>query len=185
MNSIVRDAIICSWECALAGTPVTYLSGPITTGPRLFDALRAGGTTDRRVIINLNSQDLRKAAAQLRAGGGGVVVEPASLTVPGWTQADYIGLWDEFIGRFAKEVRFMPGWEFSAGCAAEFARATELGRATLSLSGDAITAQLGRSRLIAALAEIQSLGGVQLLAGWTATITDAVCRLSRLAPAAA
>jgi hypothetical protein len=183
MSSAVRDAVMCAWECALSGTSVTYLSGPVTTGPRLVKALQAGEAVDQRAIIIANGAALREAATQLRLGGCLVVVEPASLTLPGWTQSAYIQLWADFIGRFARETRFMPGWEFSAGCAAEFARATELGLPTLSLGGNEISPQLGRSLLVTALTEIRGLGPEQSLARMTLAITEALGRLSRLASA--
>lgn len=130
---IVHEAVLQAWDCAFADKRVVYLSGPITTGPRLVEAVR-NGIPDRDAIVReANSADLVSTAQRLRAERGEIVVEPASLNIFGWSQHDYLRLWDAFIERHVRLVVFMPGWQFSAGCAMEFAQAIEHGVATETL----------------------------------------------------
>jgi hypothetical protein len=180
MNDPIFQALMGAWECALAGSEVTYLSGPITTGPRLLAALRAGANLDERALIEVNCREMRAAADGLRADGrDAIVVEPGSLSVTGWTQSDYIGLWEHFIERFATAIVFMPGWELSAGCAREYARAMEKGLLASTLSGSPLLPAEGRVRLAAALKDIEPYGRHPSIARLMEAITSALDRLSR------
>lgn len=140
-SSSLHSAIMQAWECAFADMSVTYLSGSITTGPRQVERLRAepvAGMT-KAAVMQENCADLRVTAARLRRERGEIVVEPASLNIVEWSQADYLSLWGNFIERHVNLIIFMPGWEYSAGSAAEFARALMHDVRTESVSGSPIT----------------------------------------------
>jgi hypothetical protein len=158
-----HEILIQAWECAFLGSPVAYLSGPITTGPRFVRWYSAAGRelTDQRLfkllhrqnVIDANTRDIREAAVHLRSILHEPVLEPASLVIPQWTQDEYIELWARVIERFASRIIMMPGWEYSSGCTAELLRAfthdvpaTTLDGAALSLSNavDLISEALGR-----------------------------------------
>lgn len=142
-----HSLIFQAWRCALGQSRIIYLSGPITTGLRWIDALKAGEANAQSDVIAANSQDLLAAAAALRTNATAIVIEPASLTVGGWSQTDYLTLWTELIERHAGEVRFLEGWAFSNGCAHEFERALRLGIPTLNLAGVPIVRESGLSAL--------------------------------------
>ena len=179
MDSPLHLAVIGAWECAIAGVAVTYLSGPITTGPRLLESLRAGESLDERTVIDENSRDMRVIAERLR-GRGGIVVEPGSLSVVGWSQQDYLALWEAFIGRFATEVVFMPGWEFSAGCAREFACAMECELPTRALVGSPIGLEEGWASLAAALEELEPYQKHPAIPRVLSAIDEAIKRLAKV-----
>src|ERR1700733_14220250 len=124
-RSEIHEAIIRAWDCVLAGSDVAYLSGPLTTGLRHVEQARSGASIDSfaQQIVQENSKELTTAAQRLRKTRNKIVVEPASLHVPDWSQVDYYMLWEMLIERHVQVVIFMPGWEYSAGCAVEFARA--------------------------------------------------------------
>lgn len=137
-----------AWEYAFADTSVTYLSGPITTGLRHVERLRAeagAGLTKataiptKAAVIQENCIGLRATAARLRRERGEIVVEPASLNIVEWSQRDYLSLWGSFIERHVNLILFVPGWEYSVGCASEFARARMHDVRTETVSGSRIT----------------------------------------------
>jgi Domain of unknown function (DUF4406) len=136
--------IFQAWKCALGDARIIYCSGPITTGRRWVEALVAGEEDGAKArVMAENCDALRTAAKRLRTEAFAIVVEPASLTVPGWSQDDYLFLWTEMIERHAGEVRFLPDWALSNGCAHEFERALLHGIRTCDLEGQPITQQHG------------------------------------------
>src|SRR4051794_3774000 len=102
LHSIILEA----WDCAFAGSPVAYLSGPITTGLRHVERVRSGDDSpdSKQAIIRANSEMLIETAKRLRTERSEVIVEPASLNVEEWTQADYLKLWELFIERHVRLI---------------------------------------------------------------------------------
>lgn len=138
--SALHQSILQAWEGAFANTPIIYLSGPITTGRRFVERIRSGLEPKAfPSILHENSADLQTVAERLRRERREVVLEPASLNVVEWSQKDYMALWDRLIERHVRLMLFMPGWEYSAGCALEYARAIEHNVRTESVSGAPIT----------------------------------------------
>lgn len=154
----LHTAILQAWDCAFAGSRVAYLSGPITTGLRQVERLRIGDETKdgKYAIIRENSEALISTAQRLRAERGGIIVEPASLNVEEWSQADYLELWELFIERHVRLIMLMPGWEYSFGCATEFARAVEHDVRTETVSGSLITAEDGIALITSACENLRT-----------------------------
>ncbi len=154
LEPCVRDQhllIFQAWRCVLGDARVTYLSGPITTGARWVDAVMQGrADTARDTVIAANNQALLEAAARLRATSGTVLIEPASFAMPGWSQTDYLVLWTGLIEQHAGEVRFLPDWPLSNGCAHEFERALGHDIPTRDLVGNPISREQGAAALGAA-----------------------------------
>src|SRR5690348_344367 len=100
-SGALHKAIIGAWECALSGSRVIYLSGPITTGFRYAQLVRNGKPADmaREQAIQKNIGDLLETAKRLRRERDEIIVEPASLHLPEWSQAEYHRLWEELIER--------------------------------------------------------------------------------------
>ena len=145
---VYHELIFSAWRCALGDTRIVYCSGPITTGKRWIEAVEAGEYEAARPhVVAQNSEDLLTAARNLRLVLNRVVVEPASLEVRSWSQDDYLYLWTELIERHAGEVRFLPHWAYSNGCAHEFERALTHGVATLELDGRPIGRRSGLDEL--------------------------------------
>lgn len=157
-----------AWDCAFAELPVAYLSGPITGGPRFIQWYDTRGQLikDKKNykaehhanVVQPNERDLRDTARQLRLRLGQTIVEPASLQVTDWSQHDYMTLWEEFIEKHAARVIMMPGWEYSSGCAAEFAHACEHGIPVYSVVDQPIATLQGLRLLREALDVIGRLG---------------------------
>ncbi|MEY9885572.1 hypothetical protein [Bradyrhizobium sp. USDA 329] len=149
LESREHRLLMQAWECAFAGTSIVYLSGPITTGPRFVRWYSEVGKSLadrseyakalREHVIEPNNKDLQAAATRLRLRLREPVLEPASLNIAEWSQVDYLTLWDRVIERFAGRVVLLPGWNFSAGCAAELSRAIRKGLPIETIDGSSIS----------------------------------------------
>lgn len=175
----LHRVILQSWLCVVGARKVVYLSGPITTGFRLLEAVRTGGAIAGAIDSNLT--DLAAAAERLRSTTGSIVLDPSPLAVDDWSQADYMLLWTELIGRHASEVRFMPGWQYSLGCVGEFIHAVRIGVATKDLEGVAIPEGEGRSLVTASISDMDGLADRSarvraLRDGLAATMAEIVAR---------
>lgn len=178
----LHTAVLQAWDCAFAGSPVAYLSGPITTGLRQVERIR-GGETSREAkydVIRANSRALIETAQKLRADRVEVIVEPASLNVAEWSQADYLQLWEEFIERHVRLIIFMSDWEYSIGCATEFARAVMHDVRTETISGSPITAEDGVALLTAAYENLSADDAGGALKELASSIKKIILRLSAL-----
>lgn len=136
-----HSLIFQAWRCILGNDRrVTYVSGPITTGPRFVTARENGiAEADKSAVINANIAEIVEAAESLRRDSGRIVIEPGSLLVQAWSQEDYLTLWTALITRYIAEVRFLSGWQMSIGCALEYARAVENGIVCCDLDGTPIS----------------------------------------------
>lgn len=152
------DAMLQAWECAFASDPAIYLSGPIRTGPRFVELLRAGADPETAGVaaFERNCAELRAAAARLRKERHQAVVEPASVDIQGWSRHDYEKLWRAFIERYASLVLFMPGWQYSLGCALEYLCALSKGVRAEDVGGGELTVGAALSLLRAARDDLLS-----------------------------
>jgi hypothetical protein len=168
-ESIQHRLLLQAWESAFADTPVTYLGGPITTGPRFLRWYERQGQALvedrtkfqallRSEVIKPNEADLLRAARELRRERTEPVIEPASIHVAEWSQEDYFTLWERFIERHATRIILLPGWQYSAGCAAEFQHACHRGIPVESRDGLPISLGSGLELLRDATEEINRIG---------------------------
>jgi len=156
-------------RCGDARHPFAYLSVPLTTG-RAYIEQRARyarvGVDDakeiqaeRRRTVSSNRSRAYEAAKRLRANMRGMVIDPSRFgDVPGWGQSDYHEFWVNVIGRFAEEVFFLDGWQYSVGCTIEFSTAIRLGLPTLTTEFVALNAATGSELVHAAVREYVAFG---------------------------
>lgn len=143
-----------------------YLSGPITTGLKFVSWQRGEGgaiedeggwSVARRLkVIEPNCATLLQSAEALRKDGLDVI-EPGSFETGSriWPQPDYYELWKLVIARHACAVRFLDGWQFSAGCAVEFLCALQCDRPTFTMDGKGLPKEEALALIDRALPEIQ------------------------------
>lgn len=140
-----------AFRAAGADDGSVYLSVPITSGQRelkLMAALRCSSDqlrSDHREqwvadVLRPNEENAAGYARRLREMlPHQLVINPAELNVPGWSQHDYAGFWEAFVERFAARVVLAPGWEFSRGARAEVRLAIRLSLPILDMNGSALT----------------------------------------------
>lgn len=156
-GSPFHEAILQAWDCALVGSQVVYLSGPITTGPRYVRLLRQGKSSAASMeqLRRKNIDDILLNVQRLRKQRHEIVIEPASLNLPAWSQSDYHLLWEHLIERHVALIILMPGWEYSAGCAIEFAHASKHGIPAETLSGSSVSVADGIAALTTACEDLR------------------------------
>jgi len=108
-----------------------YVSVPLTTGLRFVEWFGSTGRyldkESREYQQALKAEvvlpNVQRAALFLelfRWRHMGLIIDPTSLDVPRWTQAEYLHFWTTVIQRHARRVIFLEGWQFSRGCTIEF-----------------------------------------------------------------
>lgn len=173
---LVRDLPVGSqellkkYEQLCASRPAVYLSHPITTGPRFLEWRKEvaahhlpedevyGGRLKREVI----AENVRRAAP-LRARiaesfGDQEIIDPTEVDVPHWKQWDYHRVWAEVLERFVDTIVFADGWEYSTGCAVEYAVVLDLGLEALDARLEPLTAARANELLEKAAAELKAVG---------------------------
>lgn len=144
------SVVLSTLDCVLNGESAAYASSELTTGKRLYALMREHGLSDaKRLIDQIGQEEYRRlvwepnvAAAKSFArrlrrelGPAGQVITPAPLIAPGWSQPEYLQLWETVIRTRVSEVHFNDGWEHSSGCAFEFMVAQDVGVPTFTERG--------------------------------------------------
>lgn len=155
--------------CLMAGPKAIYVSTPITNGERLLGWLR-GVSPElkadvasyeaqlREQVIAPNCADGTQFANKVRNDTGREVIDPAPFMVPGWTQEEYLDLWEQVIVQYASEVRFNDGWAYSNGCAQEYLIATKAGVPRYDSSGQPLSVSQACSLLQKVIPALQYAG---------------------------
>lgn len=163
---------LSAFDCVLDGEKALYASSELTTGKRLYDLMREVGVRDveslkrkigeeayRLRLWEPNFAEALDFARQVRAlSGGELVVTPAPLVVRGWTQPEYLSLWETAIRTRIKKLFFGPGWQYSNGCAFEFSVAWDAGLPACDAEGRPLDLEAGAALIAAAAAELESGG---------------------------
>jgi hypothetical protein len=162
------DQLIQALACVVDGKVATYVSGPITTGqhfvawyiregfryiqgsPTYVDALQ-------QEVIKVNQATITEVTKRMRSFRR-LVIEPATLEVSGWAQANYISFWLKVIDTFACEMVMVPDWQYSLGCSAEFRHAIDTGVSVLDHTGEAIDLKTGIGMIQEAARHVEELG---------------------------
>jgi hypothetical protein len=141
------------FDAVLAPRSAIYVSVPITGGRRVLEARSAHGGGDlssdtARRLMSLNVAEARDLVRSVRSRTNRPVIDPAAIgAVMNWTQDDYRRFWGETVRRFAAEVVFADGFEFSDGCAYEYATAIADGVPVKSADGADLALAEGIRRL--------------------------------------
>jgi hypothetical protein len=137
-------------DCVLNGDKAAYASSDLTTGRRFYELLRESGARDaeglraqlgaeayHRRLFEPNAEAANAFARRLGdlLGGRALVITPAPLSVPDWSQAEYLGFFATLIRTRVHAVYFNEGWEYSNGCTFEFVTAQEAGVPTFDARG--------------------------------------------------
>jgi hypothetical protein len=146
-----------------------YVSTPITTGRRFIQWWRQHGaalvpgsqqfaTSLRAEVILPNVQRTARFLELLRWRHVGVIIDPTSFDVPGWTQESYNEFWAAILERHVKRVIFLGGWEYSRGCVQEFETAQRLGIDCVDEELSPLTREAGLTLIGGALSDARAAG---------------------------
>ncbi len=153
------EMALSATDCALNREQAIYCSTELTTGQRVYKALRNRGlkTTDelkdrmgrewfRQNIYDVNAHyaaEFAEYVHQRLADDHCIIITPAPFYAPGWGQKDYLEFWRRLLRSRIKSVWFNSDWEFSDGCTFEFAVAQEVGLRTLNRNGNTLDCSEG------------------------------------------
>jgi hypothetical protein len=167
-NRILEDQAMMleAMKCLVGRDGASYISGPITTGRTFLawcnrgnlrvDAADKNSLEFRTYVIQANEKAILRVAEDVRKRQSRPVIEPASLAIPHWSQSHYIRFWIDALDRFVSDVVMVDGWQFSAGCAAEFAFSTRKGYRIYSESGRSLSKSDGNDLILKAICEIEN-----------------------------
>lgn len=166
---IEQKHLLQSIKCAVGGKVATYISGPITTGPRFIEWYISTGhllesdanayqQNKLKNVLARNESDIFEAAITIRNKFTAPVIEPASLHIPSWTQQDYYLFWTELMRRFVSRVVALDGWQYSIGCVIEFHHAIQCGIQIETVDGVQLNEDNARKCILDAAADIELRG---------------------------
>lgn len=144
---LILDSIIDQKSAA-------YVAGPLDTGKAYYHQ-RIGPTENVRQI---NQGRLTQFARQLRTRISYPVIDPGVLQVSFWSGSDYSTFFLQVIERYAKEVWFIDGWEFSIGATKEFKYCVSWGLPCFDERGTPLSPENGKTLILQAASYIADSG---------------------------
>ncbi|HEY6159275.1 MAG TPA: hypothetical protein VIV88_17640 [Gemmatimonadales bacterium] len=159
-------------DCALNDQKATYASSELTTGKRAYLLMREHGVREsaslmtklgeqayHRQLLEVNVAAAKRFAARLRERLGSVlVITPAPFVAPRWGQKEYLAFWETLLRTRVANVFFNDDWQYSSGCAFEFAVAHDAGLPTWDAQGASLSLGAGISLIERAVAQMAADG---------------------------
>jgi hypothetical protein len=157
----------------LNGEKAVYASSDLTTGQRFYRLLRERGARDsddlrgklgedayRAELFAPNASAANEFARRLRKqlGGATLVITPAPLAAPGWSQAEYLAFFETLIRTRVASVFYNDGWQYSSGCTFEFAVALDANIPTFDADQRLLDAARALALIEQAARELESSG---------------------------
>jgi hypothetical protein len=160
-------------DCVLNREQGIYCSAELTTGWRLYEALREhklktaaelkqkmGEAWFTANIWDINVKSARDFAESVRStlNDGTMVITPAPFSAPGWTQPEYLAFWETLLRTRIRSVWLNRNWQFSNGCTFEFAVAQDAGLPTFDQEGDTVDRSEGIELMSVAIRTLETEG---------------------------
>jgi hypothetical protein len=157
-------------DCVLNGEKAVYASTELTTGIRLYNAMREAGVKTVAELKQSRGKDWYSAniwdanvksasefAARIRARlqDKALVITPAPFSAPGWTQPEYLAFWEQLVRTRINSSWFNLNWQYSNGCTFEFAVAVDAGVPLFDHEGRVLDARQGAQLIDAAIESLE------------------------------
>ena len=170
---VETDMLFSAIDCVLHRGHVIYGSSEITTGLRLYEELHTrnlktrdelkkqmGESWFQTQIFDKNVSLAIEFAEAVRStlSDNTIVITPAPLFIPSWSQNEYLAFWEKLLRTRVKSVWFNRNWQFSNGCAFEFAVAQDAGLPTFDHTGEALSRDAGIGLITAAVQQLEHWG---------------------------
>jgi hypothetical protein len=167
------DMVFSGIDCVLNDEQAIYCSSELTTGARLYDALREhklktaaelkeklGKAWFGTNIFDANVK-LGKEFAQCvrnRLTDKTIVITPGPFAAPTWSQPEYLFFWEMLLRTRIKSGCFNHNWQFSNGCTFEFAAALDAGVPTFDHDGKPLDLDDGIRLIESAIQQLDADG---------------------------
>jgi hypothetical protein len=147
-----------------------YVSTPISTGIRYLQWLENSAAAPepgsheyeiaRRQVKSANLDSARALITSARESFPmDLVIDPTALIdIRGWQQSDYHLYWMQVITRYVHTMIFSDGWQYSEGCAVEFAAAKSAGLNTVDARHQTIDLATGLGMVEVSIARYANVG---------------------------
>lgn len=157
-------------DCILNGEKAIYASSELTTGIRLYNALREAGVKTAADLKQVKGKDwysenlwdvnVRSAcefAGRIRTRDQqeSLVVTPAPFSAPDWTQPEYLAFWEQLLRTRIHAVWFNLHWQYSNGCTFEFAVGVDAGLSLFDHEGRELGTRQGAQLIEAAIQTLE------------------------------
>ena len=153
----LSQLLFAAFDSALGPSSAIYAAGPLDTGLAYYEALGRNEAGD--TVRALNQQRLTGFVSELRKRFHPIsVIDPGLLRVPSWAPRETGQFFLDVISRYAREARFIDGWEYSSGATKEFLHCIGLGIPCFSANGDPLSIVEAISLLSSAIQNITDLG---------------------------
>jgi hypothetical protein len=149
-------------DCLLHGGDVIYCSSELSSGFRLYEAMRQHHVKtaaelkerlgDKWYEDNIRKVNVRSGtdfADAVRAASPDrtIAITPAPFSAPPWdkpwSQPEYLYFWEKLLRTRVKSVWFNLNWQYSNGCTFEFAVAHDAGLPTFDHGGQILSRSTG------------------------------------------
>lgn len=160
-------------DCVLNDERAIYCSSELTTGARLYEALREnklktaaelkeklGKAWFGTHIFDANVKFGKEFAqcVRNRLTDKTIVITPGPFTAPTWSQPEYLFFWEELLRTRIKTGCFNRNWQFSNGCTFEFAVALDAGLPTIDHNGELLPLEDGIQLMESAIHQLETDG---------------------------
>lgn len=170
------DMVFSGIDCVLNDERAIYCSSELTTGARLYDALRENKLKTAAELkeklgrewfgtnIFAANVKLAKEFAQCVRNGltdKTIVITPGPFEAPArenWSQGEYLFFWETLLRSRIKAACFNRNWQFSNGCAFEYAVAQDAGLPTLDHNSKPLELDEGVELIQSAIRRLDSDG---------------------------
>jgi hypothetical protein len=167
------DMVFSGIDCVLNDERAIYCSSELTTGARLYEALREnklktaaelkgklGKAWFSTNIFDANVKLGKEFAQCVRNSltDKTIVITPGPFVAPTWSQPEYLFFWETLLRTRIKSACFNRNWQFSNGCAFEFAVAQDVGVPTLDHNGKPLELDEGFQLIESAIRRLDTDG---------------------------
>ena len=160
-------------DCVLNDERAIYCSSELTTGARLYEALRENklktaaelkeklwkawfGTHIFDANVKLGKEFAE--CVRNRLTDKTIVITPGPFTAPTWSQPEYLFFWEMLLRTRINSGCFNRNWQFSNGCTFEFAVALDAGLPTIDHNGEPLPLEAGIQLMESAIHQLETDG---------------------------
>jgi hypothetical protein len=167
------DMVFSGIDCVLNDERAIYCSSELTTGARLYEALREHKLKTPAELkekmgkawfsINIFDANVKlgKEFAQCVRNSltdKTIVITPGPFVAPTWSQPEYLFFWEMLLRTRIKSGCFNRNWQFSNGCTFEYAVALDADVPTLDHNGKPLELDEGIQLIESAIHQLDTDG---------------------------
>jgi len=168
------EMVLTAFDCVMGDDSAIYCSSELTTGRRFYDLLKKHQVRSKDELkLRLDPDEYKQKmdtlmqenvergvqfTENIRQRGGTNLINPGPFKAKDFDQQHYLRLWELVIDKKVYKAQFNENWEYSNGCALEYAISTRKGIPRLDHLGNHLDLQTATAKLQHAIAELKRDG---------------------------